>query len=82
MSVMTRSAVFNETVDMLGSLNIKELLAIQTLIKAFEDNHDEYEPLSEEEVFERIIESVAQANAGIYQDADIVAKEVYAELGL
>ena len=82
MSVMTRSAVFNETVDMLGSLNIKELLAIQTLIKAFEDNHDEYEPLSEEEVFERIIESVAQANAGFYQDADIVAKEVYAELGL
>ena len=50
------------------------------LLKSDADNP--YRPLTEEELFERIDHSLAQADAGELQDADEAIKEIMTELGL
>ena len=83
MSIAAGTSTYSTTVEMLTRLNESELLAIQSVIQAFlAEQNDEYVPLSEEEVLERIRLSAEHADAGIYQDADAVIDEVVAELGL
>lgn len=83
MDIAARTSTYSTTVEMLTKLNESELLAIQSVIQAFlNEQHNDYVPLSEGEVLDRIRLSVEHADAGLYEDADIVVSEVAAELGL
>ena len=72
---------YNEIVEKLQDLNEQQLSAIHTIVDGLIDN--EYiSPLdiqSDEQLWEHIDHSVAQADAGIGEDADTVIKELIQE---
>ena len=80
MTVAARKT-YNEIVEKLQDLNEQQLSAIHTIVVGLIDN--EYvSPLgiqSDEQLWEHIDHSVAQADAGTGEDADQVIKELMQE---
>ena len=75
---MSNLAVDN-TKKMLDVLNDNELSAIQEVAKVFIMDSP-FAPKTEEELFERIDRSIAEADAGELEDADKAIDEVLAEI--
>ena len=88
----TKNMLLEDTIEMLRKLDENELKALQSVIRVFiskdeaeDDNElvkDYYKPLTEAELIERIDRAIAQADAGLAVDSEIVEAEIMAEFGL
>ena len=82
-SVNSKSTVLQNTIDMLSELNEYELNAVQSVIRVIISKQDDYyKPLSEEDMFSRIDTSIAQVEAGLAEDSEVVEDEIMSEFGL
>ena len=75
---------YEDIVDKLQDLNDQQLTAIHTIIIGLVDNKY-ISPLdikTEEQLWEHIDHSVAQADAGIGEDADVVISELMREFAV
>ena len=82
-SVNSNSTVLQNTIDMLSELNEYELNAVQSVIRVIISKQDDYyKPLSEEDMLARIDTSIAQVEAGLAEDSEVVEDEIMSEFGL
>ena len=80
-----RSMLLQRTTAMLSALTEDEHSAMETVAKTFLMNRTTNEaphPMTEQQLFERIDRSLAQAKSGAYQDVEEVEAELAAEFGL
>ena len=76
---------YNRIISMLPMLTKKELDILGDIADEFSAKEciaEEIRPLSENELFERIDHSIAQADAGIGEDADAVIDELMREFSI
>ena len=82
-SVNSNSTVLQNTIDMLSELNEYELNAVQSVIRVIISKQDDYyKTLSEEDMFSKIDISIAQVEAGLAEDSEVVEDEIMSEFGL
>ena len=85
METVNTPSLYDNTVDMLQMLDDNELQAIQSVVKmliAAPKTSRPYQPLTEDQLFERIDTALKHAEEGIYEDAEDAENEIRAELGL
>ena len=85
MGLAMKSSTYDATIDMLQLLNDSELSAIQSVAKVFIINPSvarPYQPLTEEQLLERIDTALKHINEGLYEDTELVEESLRAEFGI
>ena len=77
MEALADTSVLDSTIDMLQMLNDNELQAIQSLAA-----ERPYQPLSGDQLLDRVDTALEHVSAGLYEDAEDVEKELVSEFGL
>ncbi len=85
MGLAMKSSTYDITVDMLQLLNDNELSAIQSVAKVFIMNPNverPYQPLTEEQLLERVDTALQHVKEGLYEDVESVEDSIRSEFGI
>ncbi len=80
-----RDDLLEKLKQMWANLSYEERSALETFVDSIFKNHAEevfFQPLTEDELFERIDRSLAQADCGEYKDSEEFEAEIIKEFGL
>ncbi|MBO5577207.1 MAG: hypothetical protein J5956_13060 [Ruminococcus sp.] len=83
-AVIDNNPAMENTIEMLSLLNETELAAVNAVIKAFvskSNDNNPFQPLSENQLIERIDKALASAEKGMYKNSDDFEKELLVEFG-
>ena len=83
--IQTTKSELDQTIDVLTSMTDEELQAVRTVAKIIMNKkviERPFRKLTEKEFFAHVDEGLAELDAGLGEDSDMVNAEILAEFGL